>query len=572
MIEPPRSEMFDDVYFSAQDGMAETHHVFLNGNDLPARWDKCERFTIAETGFGTGLNFLTCWKLFDEKAPKSAFLDYVSIEKYPLTSHQIKSYLSPWGQQLGAYIEKLCMHYPIRSAGFHRIVFDNRVALTLVFDDVTDALSQISACVNAWFLDGFTPAKNPDMWTQDIFQNMARLSAAQATCATFTAAGFVKRGLSDVGFEMHKTRGFGYKRDMLKGYYKGTGKTFDPIKKYNKIGIIGGGLAGTACAYIMKQYGFDPVIYEREQTIATQASGNMRGLYNPRFTARRNAESDFYAAAFAQLVRTIKHTPNIDSLSCGSLHLMMNDDKHKRFSYTSENWKWMQEHMCVVSAENASDIAGVRINYAALYLADSGFLSPHKLCMAYSEGIKTKTLSNVDSLENIEADAYVLCNGLGVQDFFSELPLYTVRGQITATHMNAKTQKLKTNVCFGGYMSAPMANIHVVGASFQRWLSHSNTQEEDNYDNLKKLEQVIPNFSGLQVQSARASLRCVSRDRFPIIGHIKDNIYISTAHGSHGIISSLMGAHLISDQLRGGVRCLPAHSESVLSPRRYITS
>lgn len=212
-----RSERFDDVYFSAEDGLAETRHVFIEGNNLPGAWAGRERFVIAETGFGTGLNFLTAWKLFKETAGPGQRLDFISFEQFPLGPEEIREALEVWGDELKEEIEVLLRRYPLLIPGFHKIVVDEYVSLLLVFDDVNRALPGLDAKVDCWFLDGFKPASNPEMWTETVFENMARLSAPGASFATFTAAGFVKRGLQDAGFTVTKVPGFGRKREMLVG-------------------------------------------------------------------------------------------------------------------------------------------------------------------------------------------------------------------------------------------------------------------------------------------------------------------------------------------------------------------
>ena len=178
----PRSSQFDDVYFSVDDGLAETRHVFMQGNDLPHFWQEkgaagAQDFVIAETGFGTGLNFLCAWKEFCETAPLKMRLDFVSFEKFPLSKTEIQEALEPWQSELGEYADKLLEQYPIRVGGFHRIVFDSRISLTLIFGDVNEYIPELEARVDCWFLDGFTPAKNPDMWSDTLYRNMARYFA-----------------------------------------------------------------------------------------------------------------------------------------------------------------------------------------------------------------------------------------------------------------------------------------------------------------------------------------------------------------------------------------------------------
>ena len=563
MMEPPRSVKFDDVYFSAHDGAAETKHVFFDGNNLPQRWQGGEGFTVAETGFGTGLNFLLTWKLFDETAPNGAMLDYISIEKYPLLVDEIRNGLSPWAGELNPYLEKMLAQYPIRVPGFHRIVFDGRVVLTLIFDDVNAALPEISGNVDAWFLDGFTPSKNPDMWSERVFGEMARLSHEGTTFATFTAAGFVKRGLQAVGFDVQKTKGFAHKRDMLCGVFKSEKKYERPSYK-KSILIHGAGLAGCACAYVFKQYGFDVAIYD-PNGLASGASGNELGLINPRFTAHRNEISDFYTAGFAQTVRTFSMMDDVDYLQCGSIHLVNDEDKQKRFNQTIENWAWHHDHMQYLSPQAASEVSGVPISHEALYLPQSAQINPAKLCEFY-----TKDVEFVDSPDG-KHDVHILAMGAGsVGDGrVSGLPIHTVRGQITKIKSNKKSKAIKTNICYGGYVSAPRDGYHIVGSTFQKWLVDTSIIEQDDEDNLSKLSTQIADLSDFEVVGGCASLRTASKDRFPIIGKISDSVYISTAHGSHGIVSSLVGAHFLADMIRNGALSLGASSVNALSPARF---
>lgn len=557
MTGAPRSEIFDDVYFSAHDGPGETQHVFFDGNDLTCRWQGLEgRFTIGETGFGTGLNFLLARELFDRLAAPGAFLDFVSVEKFPLSAAQIKEGLSPWAERLEPYLSKMLEQYPIRVPGFHRMVFDNRVALTLVFGDANDVFPDIDAQVDAWFLDGFTPSKNPDMWTDTLFAEMARMSHEETTFATFTAAGFVKRGLQTAGFDVQKRKGFGPKRDMLAGRYAQERKK-KVVGLPKRVVIHGAGLAGCSAAYVLRQYGFDPVLYD-PNSIASGASGNRIGLINPRFTAFRSPESDFYTAAFAQTVRTFSKKEGIDYTRCGTLHLVTDDDKEKRFTRTIENWGWTPDHMQYLDAAAASVVAGVAVDQSALYLPDSAQIHPAALCRAYVDGIPL-----VSELE--EGDATIFATGAAVEG----LPIHTVRGQVTHVEENAVSSGLKCNLCYGGYISAAQDGMHMIGSTFQKWLSDTIIRDEDDADNLAKLSDAVPALTDFKIIGHKAGLRTSAKDRFPIVGQMEDGTFVSTAHGSHGIASTLAGAHLLADLLRGGPYSLGKATINALSPLRF---
>lgn len=217
----PYSNRHGDVYFSADSGLQETRHVFLQGNLLAERFAALSTggsFCIGETGFGTGLNFLCAWQLFEQVAPPGASLDFFSVEKFPLSDDELRAALALW-PELAVQAETLLARWHRRVPGWNRWSFaGGRVRLTLAIADVAEALPQLpEACVDAWFLDGFSPAKNPEMWSDAVLVNIARASREGATLATYTCAGWVRRGLQQAGLSVQRVPGFGRKREMVRG-------------------------------------------------------------------------------------------------------------------------------------------------------------------------------------------------------------------------------------------------------------------------------------------------------------------------------------------------------------------
>lgn len=226
----PYSSHYQDIYFATdalnpQQGLAETRYVFLQHNQLAERWRKLNTasFTIAETGFGTGLNFLCACQLWLSAAAQTVFdgtparLHFISTEKHPLSLADMQRVHALW-PDLAAESQALLAKYQVLPPGFHRLhLLNGSITLTLLIGDVLATLPQLNTKVDAWFLDGFAPAKNPDMWQAPLFTHMARLSNTNATFATFTSAGLVKRSLAAAGFTVHKATGYGRKREMLYG-------------------------------------------------------------------------------------------------------------------------------------------------------------------------------------------------------------------------------------------------------------------------------------------------------------------------------------------------------------------
>ena len=210
----PVSAEFDDPYYSRADGLAETRHVFLDGNDLPARWQGRDQFHIAELGFGTGLNFCAAWMAWEASGAKGQ-LAFTSFELHPLNTEEIGDALSVW-PEIASYRERLIAAWSPEGGMFEF----GPVSLTVVTGDVRKRLPDWSGKADAWFLDGFAPSRNPEMWEETVMQAVANASAPHATFATYTVAGFVRRGLASAGFTPEKRSGFGTKREMLTGYLK----------------------------------------------------------------------------------------------------------------------------------------------------------------------------------------------------------------------------------------------------------------------------------------------------------------------------------------------------------------
>ncbi|NCC20909.1 MAG: FAD-dependent oxidoreductase [Alphaproteobacteria bacterium] len=613
----PRSEIFDDIYFSPEDGVAESRYVFLEGNGLPGAWRGRARFTICETGFGTGLNFLLAADLFGRTA-NGQRLDYRSFEKYPLTADDIGLFLMPLTQPspnrgeggarcaegAGSMLAKLVKKYPLRIPGFHPLEF-GPVRLVLMFDDVNKALPELDASVDAWFLDGFAPSKNPDMWSETLFKEMARLSGPGASFATFTAAGVVKRGLAAAGFHIERIKGFGQKKHMLKGtlispFPSGEGRG-EGTPQVQKIAIVGAGLAGTACAWLLRKHGVKSVIFEASQDVAGGASGNATGIFNPRFSQGRTAESEFYSSAYALAIRTMQElseTNDIGYRRLGSLHLVNSPEKQKRFRSVAESWGWHSDHMRYVDSDEASRVAHVKVPHEALYLPDSGSVSPASMCAAYADGIDVKlgVQLMVGDIERVgenwrvlgeEYDAIILACGEGAKWFreTSWLPVHTVRGQIIQVEDSGFADDLVCNICYGGYISPGESGVHTLGSTFQKWLTTTDIREEDNDEIIARFTGALPRAEDVNVTptAARAGLRTASQDHFPIAGSVPDltswklgqdkdvpNLYLTTAHGSHGIVSSIAAATLVTDRIVGRAPGLSVPVIEALSASRFL--
>ena len=577
MYDTPYSKKFDDFYFSRKDGLAETQYVFLKGNNLPQSWEGRENFSICETGFGTGLNFFATWDLFEKTAQKNQSLDFVSIEKYPLSIEEINNALNPWADIFKNKIKIFCDLYPLRVRGVHRIKINSQITLTLIFDDVNAVMPTLIEKFDCWFLDGFTPAKNPQMWTDILFENMKRLSHPNASFATFTAAHKVREGLERFGFNVQKQKGFGYKSDMTIGFIQKEIENKKPkLKQGASIAIIGGGLSGTACAYTLKQYGFNPIIYEASQTLGAGASGNECGFYNPRFCALWNFSAQFFSPAYAQFISIAKRAgDDVNYNPCGSLHLINSSDKKKRFSAMLKNWQWHEDHLKILNQSESSNIAGIHINEDALYLPDSGSVNVKKLCHYYAQDIEVRTKHKIEDYTHLNEDIIILCNAHAALEFsgMNFIPLKKVRGQITKVQSTKHSQNLQCNIHFGKYISAAQNGMHHIGATFQPWEQEIDLVHEENFENINAIQEQISDLKNedFEITGGWAQYRCASKDHFPIIGRVphEKNVFTSLAFGSHGLVGSIQSAHILADLLRGKEHCLQFDMKKNIDYQRF---
>lgn len=293
----PRASDYGDVYFSAEDGLEETRAVFLAGCNLPAAWAGRPVYTIGELGFGTGLNALALWQMWREHRPAAGWLHFVSVEKHPLSREQAARAFQAW-PGLSALSDQLLAQWPPRLKGPHRMVFaQDRFTITVFHDEAEAALGQVDAVMDAWFLDGFAPARNEAMWSQAVLDHVGRLSRPGARIGTFTVAGAVRRGLQAAGFAVSKQPGFGKKRERLEAIYEGAQATLSEADA-RPIAILGAGIAGASLAHAARQRGCEVVVVD-PNGLAGGASSAPAGMLTPRLEKADRPHVRATLAAFA---------------------------------------------------------------------------------------------------------------------------------------------------------------------------------------------------------------------------------------------------------------------------------
>ncbi len=412
----PVSGEFGDVYFSHADGLAESRHVFLAHNQLPERLanltDK-QCFTVAELGFGTGLNFLATWQLWRELRAKkphltSARLHFITTEKYPIPLNDLTQILALWAQrapELAKLIEQLLANYPPLIAGCHRLNFiDDNITLDIWLGDAGDSLASLDndsaikrPYVDAWFLDGFAPSCNETLWAESIFTQMQRLSRTGTTAATYSCAGIVKRGLQTHGFEINKVKGFGRKREMLTAVMAGITDSL-PTESVSlnddsnasiypnlpsHTAVIGAGVAGLLTAWTLANRGMTVTIIDKVAPLAG-ASGNPRALLAPNMTPIHHVYEHLHSIGYLYSGRLYRYfnqqaelqqTPLILEQT-GTLDLLIKTNIGK-----AQIADYPNEMATTITTEEALRLSGLKAKDLAdnLYLPKSGLVNPQAL-------------------------------------------------------------------------------------------------------------------------------------------------------------------------------------------------
>ncbi|HIF9382756.1 TPA: bifunctional tRNA (5-methylaminomethyl-2-thiouridine)(34)-methyltransferase MnmD/FAD-dependent 5-carboxymethylaminomethyl-2-thiouridine(34) oxidoreductase MnmC [Photobacterium damselae] len=669
----PVSNDFDDVYFSNANGLEETRYVFLQQNGLPDRWNDFSRrrFVVAETGFGTGLNFLALWqqfKAFRAENPDTTVkeLHFISFEKFPVTLDDLKKAHLSW-PELSDLAQQLHAHYPPAVADCHRIILeDGLITLDLWFGDIQDCMPQVwtgdEGIVDAWFLDGFAPSKNLAMWNLDVYKGMRNLARSGCTLATFTAAGFVRRELIEAGFEMKKAKGFGHKREMLTGtigertapsntkpwYHISARAENDSTQALNDIAIIGGGVASAATALSLVRRGQTVTLYCKDEKPAQGASGNKQGAVYPLLNGNHNALSRFFAPAFVfarQFVEQAAQNSQFDHDWCGVVQLgfggytsllvsrdgskehqekeaeMLNKQRIKLDKMLAGGFP--NELICALDHQQTREVTGVETGFDGVNYPLGGWLCPKELTRALIEqaqatGLLTlHTQSEVCKLQQ-ESDqrwqlqftdgqsklhaCVVIANGHRFTDFeqTAKIPAYSVRGQVSHIPTNEQLGKLKTVLCYDGYLTPenPHSHTHCIGASYDRNSVDLAFSEQNQHDNKQRLIDCLPQAEwaksvDVSDNQARVGVRCATRDHLPFMGNVcrydelltqyenlkemqasadkvpvYNNLFALIGLGSRGLSSAPLVGEMMASQICGDPLPMPLSVLEALHPGR----
>jgi tRNA 5-methylaminomethyl-2-thiouridine biosynthesis bifunctional protein len=639
----PYATQFEDLYFSDTQGIDETNYVFIQNNKLLSRWENWQeqQFVIAETGFGTGLNFLTTVlhfeKLYKLNHTPSFKLHFISIEKFPISHTDLTQALILY-PQLAKYSQPLLEQYPLSLEGCHRLTFlDGKVILDLWLGDVHDVLPRIEnkpqGLVDTWYLDGFSPNKNPDMWTQCLFKNMALLAKDQCHFATFTVTGHVKRGLIEAGFEVQKKTGHGLKKHILTGkinksvnnlsrlpYFV---RTPASVRKKTKIAIVGGGLAGANCAYALSKRGLQATIYCQDNALAEGASGNAQGGFYPQLNAEAGHASQIHALSFSYASNLYRQLLNqgvhYSHQWCGTIQLAFNDKVTSRYRKLIENKTWPDSLIHWIDAQQATKLANLDLPYPGLYVPKGGWINLPELVTGLTKAAAStiavnKQLTSLEQVNGVwqlnwrdggqsEADIVVMATGSDSADCqqMLELPFRLVRGQVEAISSQNELAKLSTVLCHKGYLTPAWQGTHAMGSTYVKDDTNRDYRLTEQQANLTMHQQALEKCDWIHniqpTKIGRAAIRCSTPDHLPMVGAVPDtsqqilqyhdlykalpaksypqpinhhNLFMLCGLGSRGLTTAPLCAEILVSQILNEPLPLSNNLLDALNPNRFL--
>lgn len=520
----PVARAAGDVYFTAGDGLGETRAVFLTGCGLPEAWSGRETFTIAETGFGTGLNFLATWDLWRKTRPSlTAFLHFVSYEGFPLAREDAARALSAW-PELADLSERLITVWPGPVRGVRHFIWpEEGVTLTLHLADIAQSLPDSIYHADAWFLDGFSPAKNEAMWAADLFKRVSERSVPGAPAATFTVAGAVRRGLAEAGFSVAKAPGHGRKRERLEARLATPPASEPdvfglsrPLPRMNRIAILGAGIAGASAAHALKQLGAEPVVFDLSDGPASGGSGNPMGLVMPRLDAGDTVQARLLVDAYLAARHTYQGRPGVTETEVRQVP--------KDGAETARFEKLLADPP--LPLEDLEALAGGGLLHKRALIVE-----PAKLIPSLLEGVaqhygEAPEVSLPDRTVNgIPFDAIVLAHGMDAGAMLPWLGLEARMGQVDFTKGLADAPPFA--IASGTYALA-LGRKRLWGATFDKVAPDTTPSVSDaaRAENLKGVETLSPYWvrdAHGDAIASRASLRATTTDRLPLIGAVPDH-------------------------------------------------
>ena len=619
----PYSATYQDIYHPAAGAFTQARHVFLAGNGLPERWRQRDRFVVLETGFGLGNNFLATWEAWRADRSRCKRLVFISIEQHPLTAGDL--HLAHAQSPAADLASQLVAAWPPLTHNLHSLSFENgQVQLLLALGDVKIWLPELVARVDAFYLDGFTPARNPQMWQPRLFKAFARLAAPEATLATWTAASAVRDGLRAAGFDVRKAPGTGGKRDITLARYAPafapraapSRAAVEPKRRHAL--IVGAGLAGCATAWALAEQGWSSTVFDWHASPAQETSGNPAGLFHGIVNAQDGTHARFNRAAALHAQAEISEAVHAHGVT-GAVQGLLRLDEADAVAMNAVLGQLglPADFVRAVSSVEASALSGIPLHQSAWFYPGGGWVQPAGLVCAWMErasplasfrgGVQVARLHRSgDAWQLLEADGQVIDDAETVVlanagDALRLLgqpawPVEAVRGQISMfEHRHSPSLALPhLPVAGAGYLLPELQGLALFGASSQIGDMDAAVREDDHASNLAQLARLVGHPVDVSASSlqGRTGWRWVAQDKLPLIGAIPDTgndesigrpldqprfvpriagLYVFTALGSRGITWSALGARALASLITGAPSPIESSLLDAVDPARFIS-
>ncbi len=553
----PVSSTYEDIYWHRGAALEEKSSVFVEPALSLA--DPNSPFTVAELGFGFGINCL----LTAEAWPENARLNFISIEKHPVSHSDLRKLLSGFDFR---YADQLLSQYPPAYRGSHVIWLSPRIRLLLIFEDVSAALTNLDAGVDAWYLDGFAPSRNEDMWTNPIYRVMFARSRTGAIVSTYSAAAQVRRGLAAAGFEVERVTGFGRKKEMLKARRSGA---WQPMESSSpRVAVIGAGLAGRYCTEALQRRELDVTVIDSGQ--AGPSTITQLAVF-PQLALAAEARYRFSLAA----LRYMKDAPGF---YCSGLRWI---------GRTPEE----AERLIQIAAMFPDSLIEVQSDASVLFKT-AGWLAPDEMpaiqCLP-------ATVSKVTARDNhwicesaeagaLEFDQVIMATGFNRTLLPNELQVRAIRGQAISVPSNNIDEVLNSNAT----VFPTWQGRSIISGTYSR----SDALEPSDEDTAELLADAAPLIAAERRISAQdikplVGVRAVSRDRLPIVGEapnwaaletsnrvssikeFQSGLHFCTAFGSRGATHARLCAEHLVSKLLNEPAALGLGEQAMLSPARF---
>lgn len=576
--EAPRSPRFGDTYFSAEDGLEETRAVFLAGCGLPEAWAGRRLFTVGELGFGTGLNILALVDLWRRARPSpEARLLIFSVEAYPMAQADAARALSRW-PGLADLAAPLMAGWPDGRRGFRRMEWPGLgVTLDLAVQEVGEALQGWTGRADAWLLDGFAPARNPEMWREEVLGLVADRSAPGARAASFTVAGAVRRGLEAHGFAVERRPGFGRKKQRLEARRPGSAPPCAPPR----VAVLGAGIAGAALARAFRGLGVEAEVFEADGPGAG-ASGNPAGLVTPRLDAGLGPVAALYAQAFARAAELYSRGTPEAVIATGVLQLEVGPKDGGRFDRIAAWEGFADGALERLGAAAASARLGEPNASGALAFRDALVIDPVAAIRAWLGPVRRAQVAGLEPSAGAwrlldaagqvlaEADAVVVALGHATASLVRGLPLRPVRGQVSL----ADLPFTGAPAAWGGY-AVPTRSGILFGATHDRGVADTDVRAEDHGRNLAALAVGRPALAGALEDhplAGRAAVRAATPDHLPVAGRVPGapGVYVLSGLGGRGFTLAPLLAEAAAAEVLGSAGPLPRGLLDLVRPGRFL--